>query len=111
MSKEQQNRIIAVFMGYYWDEDMEVFRVYGSSKRVWNDLNYHNNWELLMDVGKKIFDWLQEDMKNRPPHTCTEGDLIEVDITCAIRVYNKEEAHKHIVRWIEWYNTQIGGNE
>lgn len=104
MSIEQQNRIIAEFMGYCFDESMGVFRVSGSLKRVWSDLNYHASWELLMEVGKKIFDWLQQDMKNRPPHTCTQGDLIEVDISCAIREYNKEEAHKHIVRWIEWYN-------
>lgn len=92
MSIEQQRAMIAQFMGMFGtDKFLAQFR-------------YEESWDLLMEVGKKIFDWLQQDMKNRPAHTCTQGDLIEADITCAIREYNKEEAHKHIVRWIEWYN-------
>lgn len=73
---------------------------------LWEDVRYDESWEWLMPVGEKIFEYLQKAVKERPPHTCTEGDLIEVDITCAIREYNRPEAYKHIVRWIQWYNKQ-----
>lgn len=71
-----------------------------------SDLRFDSSWSWLMHVGEKIFNWLQAEVKKRPGHTCTEGDLIEVDITCAIREYDKAGAHEHIVRWIEWYNQQ-----
>lgn len=54
MSIEQQNRLIAEFMGYCYDESMRVFRVSGSLQRVWDNLDYHKEWRLLMPVIEKI---------------------------------------------------------
>jgi hypothetical protein len=50
----EANKLIAGFMGYCFDEEMKVFRVIGSLKRVWADLNYHKDWKLLMPVVDKI---------------------------------------------------------
>lgn len=71
-----------------------------------NRLRYHCSWSWLMPVGKKIRDWLQSEIKKRPPHTCSNGDLLEVDISCAIQSYNIEMAWSAIVEFIKWYNTQ-----
>lgn len=68
-------------------------------------LKYHEDWRALMPVGKKIRDYLQEQWKNRPPHTATNGDLLEVDISCAITCYDKAKAHKAVYDFIIWYNT------
>lgn len=69
-------------------------------------IKYCESWDWLMPVGKKIFDWLQEEIKTRPPHTASRGDLIECDISCAIREYDIEKAYEQVVRFIEWYNLQ-----
>lgn len=116
MSIEQQNRIIGEFMGgtypiqsvsdWIYFDPITFADMSGTFGCYIPSLRFDTSWSWLMPVGEKIFNWLQTEVKKRPPHICTEGDLIEVDITCAIREYNKEEAHKHIVRWIEWYNTQ-----
>lgn len=121
MSIEQQNELIAVFDGfrrgkaYYRDrEDGQYDCWYDDAGRhadsrtsyISQGLKYNSSWSWLMPVGEKIFNWLQAEAKKRPRHTCTEGDLIEVDITCALREYDKAGAHEHIVRWIEWFNQQ-----
>jgi len=103
---EEKNVILArfeewLFYGKYIDK-------YGpGTSNVYPDLKYHSDWSWLMRVGKKIFELLQEMMKDRPPHTCCKGDLIEVDISCAIRVYDIEKAHEAIFQFIQWHNQQL----
>jgi hypothetical protein len=70
------------------------------------ELKYHSSWDALMPVGKKIYDLLAEMAKKRPPHTACHGDLLEVDIHCHIREYDRPKAHKAIYEFIQWYNKQ-----
>ena len=69
-------------------------------------MKYHNDWNWLMRVGKKIYTLLAEMAKQRPPNTACQGDLIEVDIQCHIREYNITGAHKSIYELIMWLNQQ-----
>jgi hypothetical protein len=70
------------------------------------NLKYNYSWDLLMPVGKKIYDLLAVMMRQRPAHTTCHGDILEVDICCAIREYNIEKAHEAICQFIVWYNNQ-----
>lgn len=96
----ERNRAIFDFMGCKHSEHEDI------DKYEMQYLKYHSSWDWLMPVGKKIYDLLAGELKKRPPHTASEGDLIEVDIHCAIREYNIVKAHEHIYRFVCWYNTQ-----
>jgi hypothetical protein len=73
-------------------------------------LKYHSSWDWLMPVGKKIYDLLAKMAKQRPPHTACHGDMLEVDIHCHIREYDREKAHKAIYDFLQWYNKQKEAN-
>jgi len=107
MTIEEGNKLIAEFMGWkYSKSGKTVRRSSHSSPRRLKDIQYHSSWDWLMPVGKKIFDFLQQSFKERPAHTCTTGDLIEVDITCAIREYNLTAVYQHVIQFIQWFNQQ-----
>jgi hypothetical protein len=74
-------------------------------------MKYHTDWNRLMRVGKKIRDVLSEMQKKRPLHTACQGDLIEVDIHCAVSDYDIVNVHKHMFTFITWYNQQKQTNE
>lgn len=101
---EQMNEAIALFMGWAKKKAGE-FTKDGYLRYTW-ELEYHASWDALMPVGKKIRDLLQDMLNKRPPHTACNGDLIEVDIHCAISEYNIEKAHWHIYQFIQWLNQQ-----
>lgn len=110
---EQMNEAIARFMGGarvlhpeqgFFNEDH--FGYVCHKGHWWNEgnLQYHTSWEWLMEVGKKIRDLLADMAKKRPPHTACHGDLIEVDIHCAVSSYDIDNAHKNMYIFIKWYN-------
>lgn len=121
---EQMDKAIAVFDGYKFHEGdpnhkcnfcfagdepctPAVDRFVKDCKVVfYYELKYYTSWDWLMPVGKKIRDLLQDMLKKRPPHTACNGDLIEVDIHCAIGEYDISKAHKYIHQFITWYNQQ-----
>ncbi len=109
----KENIAIAAFMGktVYPIKGTKEFKKWKGEAcdYHWFDLKYHEDWNQLMLVGKKIYDWLQEQMKNRPAHTATHGDLLEVDIHCAIKEYDIKKTHKAIYNFITWYNTAKQG--
>lgn len=104
----EMNKVIAEFMGAKdaGNGFVEIpGRVYSLSSRNYpHSLRYNLYWDWLMPVGKKIRDILSEMLKQRPPHTACNGDLIEVDIHCAISEYDIEKAHHHMYQFITWYN-------
>jgi hypothetical protein len=115
---EQMNRAICEFMGWEFKPDGEDwFKAYhdgklrradtgdGLNKIFLKGFTYHEDWNKLMPVGKKIYDLLAEMAKERPPHTACHGDVIEVDITCHIREYNIAGAHKSIYEFVQWFNS------
>jgi hypothetical protein len=65
---------------------------------------YHSSWDCLMPVGKRIRDLLSDMLSKRPPHTACMGDVIEVDITCALHEYDITKVHEAIYGFIQWYN-------
>ena len=70
------------------------------------EMKYHTSWDWLMPVGKKIRDLLSDMLAKRPPHTACRGDVIEVDITCALHEYDITKVHENIYVFIQWYNSQ-----
>lgn len=103
---EQMNEAIALFDGYtIYDEGMTRC-VINAAKLGFPvaDLRYHESWSWLMPVIKKIGNFLQYDLKKRPPHTATNGDWIEVDIHLALREVDIEKTHQYVYQFIEWYN-------
>ena len=104
----EMNYVIAEFMGAKDTGNGFVEipgRTYSLSARNYpHSLRYNYYWDWLMPVGKKIRDLLTEMLKNRPPHTACNGDLIEVDIHCAISEYDIIKTHAAIYQFITWYN-------
>lgn len=110
---EMMNEVIGIFMGGKWEVKViagrKHRRFYYSDKlftfvKDTTHLNYHKSWDELMPVGKKIRDLLNDMQKKRPPHTACHGDMIEVDIHCAVSEYDIVNAHKHMYTFITWYN-------
>lgn len=66
---------------------------------------YHESWDWLMPVYRKIKDCLNKIDRPSNNHVCF-GDGIEVDIHCAIQEVDILKAHNHIVEFIDWYNSQ-----
>jgi len=111
---DQMNETIAQFMGYYYSAGKFYSNTVYPGRGNWFKVaRYHNSWDWLMPVGKKIRELLQDMLKKRPPHTACHGDLIEVDIHCAISEYDIVKAHKYIHQFITWLNQQTttNGNE
>lgn len=108
---EQMNETIALFMGYekYEDRYGIWFKKEGLIKSLHpklQSLRYHSSWDQLMPVVKKIYDTLADMLKKRPPHTACQGDLIEIDIHCAIREVDILKAHGYVYQFCLWYKKQ-----
>lgn len=109
---EMMNEVICTFMGRYRKIERQDYfiNVYkGPDEIEWETgkyLKYHTSWDWLMPVGKKIRDLLNDMQKKRSPHTACHGDLIEVDIHCAVSSYDIVNAHKNMYIFITWYNQQ-----
>lgn len=109
---EQMNEAIAVFMDM--EKEFQDWRLPNKPVVYLRDgywipakhLKFHLNWEWLMPVVRKIYDVLADMLKKRPPHTACHGDMIEVDIHCAIREVNILKAHGFVYQFCEWYNNQ-----
>src|SRR5687768_10556975 len=84
-------------VGYY------IVNVKENKWHEWSYVKYHSSWDQLMPVVKKIYDTLAEMLKKRPPHTACQGDLIEVDIHCAIREVDILKAHGYVYQFCLWY--------
>jgi hypothetical protein len=97
---EQMNEAIALFMG-----------MKGSGDYIRMNYNrYHCAWDALMPVGKRIRDLLSDMLSKRPPHTACMGDVIEVDITCALHEYDIKKVHEAVYVFIQWFNQQKEAN-
>lgn len=120
---EEMNSAIALFMGAEFKPDWanEVYPVPRPNFRFpdgeaptehstynWSPgaLEYHKRWDWLMPVGKKIFEYMQVDIKKRPPHTLSDGDWLESAIGISIRDYDLAGAHRKIYEFILWHNSQ-----
>ena len=68
---------------------------------------YDKDWNELIPVVKKIKDYLQSLPRPTRNHCC-KGDLLEVDIQCALWELDIKMVFDNIIPFIEWYNTQLG---
>jgi hypothetical protein len=111
---EQMNEVIALFMGGSSIKEHGGHRyVYykNTCARAVSELKYHSSWGALMPVVKKIYDTLANMLKKRPPHTACQGDLIEIDIHCAIREVDILKAHGYVYQFCLWYNKKEAAND
>lgn len=113
---EQMNEAIALFDGWEIREDVPLSdrpKLYVKDKayRLVCELKYHLSWDWLMPVGKRIRDLLSDMLSKRPPHTACMGDVIEVDITCALHEYDIKKVHESIYVFIQWFNKTKGGKQ
>ena len=103
------NEAIALFMGGSSVKEhggkRYVYYLNSCAKAV-TELQYHSSWDWLMPVGKRIRDLLSDMLSKRPPHTACMGDVIEVDITCALHEYDIKKVHEAIYVFIQWFNKQ-----
>jgi hypothetical protein len=114
VSIEQMNAAMALFVGMELKQDIddpgfEWEWIKGPNNSFWPNKTpppFDKCWDWLMPVGKKIHDLLAEMAKKRPPHTACIGDVIEVDITCALHEYDIVKVHENIYMFILWYNSQ-----
>jgi len=69
-----------------------------------NLLRYHESWDWLMPVYRSIKNYL--DNIERPSNNhCCHGDLLEVEIHCALTSIDIEKAWQATLDFIDWYNT------
>lgn len=104
---EQMNEVISLFDGWELieEDNAQHFKRNGCFY-THSQLLYHSSWDWLMPVVRKIYDILAEMLKKRPPHTACHGDMIEVDIHCAIREVDILKTHDFVHQFIQWYNKQ-----
>lgn len=112
VTTEEMNEVIARFMGITREEYNESGHMEYEWRPTCADSNwcffepppFNRSWNWLMPVGKMIRDLLNDMQKKRPAHTACHGDLIEVDIHCAVSEYDIVNAHKNMYIFIKWYN-------
>lgn len=104
----QMNETIAEFIGTRKEIPLNSvtprFAIWGKTYLNYQ-LDFHKDWNWLMAVAKKIYDYLQN-IKRPNKNACCQLDLLEVDIICHIREIDLQETHKAIYYWIQHYNTQ-----
>lgn len=101
------DEIIAVFMGWTIDNSFPdknfVYRL-GNRIETKNTFKFSRSWDAFMEAYKKFHVCLSELHKSMPPNTACQGDLIEVDIECAVMNFDLKNAHFYLVAGINWYN-------
>lgn len=105
------NKLIAEFMafGYNPKTDKGFMRIKEWQRSTWEwydteQLEFHESWDWLMLVGKRIREVLAELHAKMPKHSACHGHVIEVDIHCAVTTYNINKAWIAIVSFVRWYN-------
>jgi hypothetical protein len=110
-STEENNslsvRLIANFMGWenspFHNLPNKVYTQNFEIGKHLDQFKYHESWDELMPVYKKIrvlLDTLERPSKNH----CCKGDSIEVDIHCALLSIDILKVNKYVIEFIEWWN-------
>lgn len=97
MGTEENNKLIAVFMGIDF-KDCELFAAHSEEKGFFaaglEDLKYHSDWNWLMPVVSKISE------------TGYAGG-IKGDLNYALSIAEIDHVYAAVVEFIEWYNTEM----
>jgi hypothetical protein len=70
----------------------------------WNGLKYDLSWNWFMEAYRKVKDILR-DMERPSRNHCCKGDVLEVDIHCAVTEIDIKKAFEALVVFVEWYNS------
>ena len=68
-----------------------------------DDLKFNTSWDWFMKVYRKAKDFLNN-MDRPSKNHCCKGDLIEIDIHCAVTCIDLPKAYAALVKLIEWHN-------
>ena len=96
----ESNKLIAEFLGLSYDsKTKEYYRpLYNSGDWISeNELEYHNDWNWLMDVVHKCFE------------VALDGDMW--DIMHFLQVADRDNTYIAVVEFINEYNRTDGSNE
>jgi len=75
-----------------------------SNSRVLVDaVDFQKDWRWLAKFGIKIREVLAAIRKVVPKNCACQGDLIDVDIHCAVRIWDHVQTHKEMYKFAEWY--------
>jgi hypothetical protein len=116
MSKEIKeiqdgNKLIAQFMGGVYDGkkywEFPNGRILIHAPNYDSQFKYHTSWDWIMPVVGKIKDTLNNWPTRPSENHCCKGDLIEVDIQCALYEIKREMVWNAVVEFIKWYNIAI----
>ena len=96
---EENNRIIAEFMGYVLNENNEYPIEYITVQGHWDtcsiqDLNYHKSWDWLMGVVEKIL------------NICAENDDLEKYAVITDNIPYIQQTYDECIKFINFYNKQ-----
>jgi hypothetical protein len=96
----ENNKIIADFMVREYEDNRIVFRTdevtgQNPSGKVWKEVDYHYNWNSLMEVVEKCYEY--GELGN------DERQAIEESL---IGIINIETTYEAVLEFIRWYNNQ-----
>ncbi len=112
MSRAKDQTLIAIFAGLmpesdrcvvWYDPDRAYF---GVGCRYTDDLKFNESWDWYMKAYRKAKDFLN-DMDRPSKNHCCKGDLLEVDIHCAVVEIDIKKAYIALVKFVEWYNEYV----
>lgn len=95
---EENNRMIAEFMGYEFNEEHEFYVDKGGNCSTIEELRFNNSWDWLMPVLKEISSILFSEFASS---VADQWKMIESPTK-----YNIENVHEQAFQFIEWYNEQ-----
>ncbi len=108
--KKNGNILICNFMLEGCIVPKDGYEFYLFEKHKYWDLNYDSSWDSIMDVYKKIRNYLHT-MERPSKNHCCVGDLIETDIQCYILEGEKDKIFEKLVNFVHWYNDYNKINE
>jgi hypothetical protein len=101
MNTAENNKLIAEFMGVYYNENDETYysncceldSTMDSPRYITDDpteLKFHTSWDWLMPVIDKCYELTEDD------------EMME--IVTHLQVIDMNNTHKAVVEFIKWYN-------
>lgn len=103
----ENNKIIAEFMGLnnLKDSKGDAWDYFNAGKSIYalrtNNLQYHSDWNWLMEVVEKIFSTVDEKRDNDD-----DWDFLTRQIRDSFYFPNKENVYSTCLDFIKWYNQQ-----
>lgn len=76
------------------------------------EMKYYKSWDWFMPAYKTFWDKLEEYRKaNVHPNGACKGDVLELEVHCAVREFKLMEAFNALAECVKWYNSVKGKEE